>query len=90
MDGRDFLMSELPVLIIGGGGKTGARVNSLLTARGVATRPVSRSAAIPFGWARPETWQAALDGVSNDALGRPARDFSDDARTTAATGVWGA
>jgi uncharacterized protein YbjT (DUF2867 family) len=58
------LMSELPVLIIGGGGKTGARVNSLLTARGVATRPVSRSAAVTFDWARPETWQAALDGVS--------------------------
>jgi len=58
------LMSELPILIIGGGGKTGARVNSLLQARGIATRPVSRSSAIPFDWTRPETWQAALDGVS--------------------------
>ena len=57
-------MSELPVLIIGGGGKTGARINSLLTARGVATRPVSRSSAVTFDWARPETWPAALDGVS--------------------------
>jgi len=57
-------MSELPVLIIGGGGKTGASVNSLFTARSVA-------------------------GV-DDALGRPARDFSDYARATAATGVWGA
>src|SRR3954447_17622516 len=64
VDGRDFLMSELPVLIIGDGGKTGARVNSLLTARGIATWPASRSTAVSFDWARPETWPAALDGVS--------------------------
>jgi uncharacterized protein YbjT (DUF2867 family) len=57
-------MSELPILIIGGGGKTGARVNTLLNARGIATRPVSRSSAVPFDWTRPETWPAALDGVS--------------------------
>jgi len=57
-------MSELPVLIVGGGGKTGARVNALLTAQGIATRPVSRSTAVAFDWSRPGTWQAALDGVS--------------------------
>ena len=57
-------MSELPVLIVGGGGKTGTRVNALLTAQGIATRPVSRSTAVAFDWSRPETWQAALDGVS--------------------------
>ncbi len=57
-------MSELPVLIIGGGGKTGGRVNARLQARGIATRPVSRSTAIAFDWTRPETWPAALDGVS--------------------------
>jgi uncharacterized protein YbjT (DUF2867 family) len=57
-------MSEMPILIIGGGGKTGARVNTLLNARGIATRPVSRSTAVPFDWTRPETWPAALDGVS--------------------------
>jgi uncharacterized protein YbjT (DUF2867 family) len=57
-------MSGMPVLIIGGGGKTGARVNTLLNARGIATRPVSRSTAVPFDWTRPETWPAALDGVS--------------------------
>jgi uncharacterized protein YbjT (DUF2867 family) len=57
-------MSELPILIIGGGGKTGARVNTLLNARGIATRPVSRSTAVPFDWSRPESWPAALDGVS--------------------------
>jgi hypothetical protein len=42
-------MSELPILIIGGAGKTG--------------------------------------GVEQ-ALGRPARDFSDYARATAAAGIW--
>jgi short subunit dehydrogenase-like uncharacterized protein len=29
----------------------------------------------------------AIHGVE-DALGRPAHDFSDDARNTAATGAW--
>jgi uncharacterized protein YbjT (DUF2867 family) len=57
-------MSELPMLIIGGTGKTGVRVNARPRARGIATRPVSRSTDSPFDWARPETWAAALDGVS--------------------------
>jgi uncharacterized protein YbjT (DUF2867 family) len=61
---KDFPMSQLPILIIGGAGKTGVRVNALLQARGLATRTVSRSTAIPFDWTRPETWPAALDGVS--------------------------
>lgn len=52
-----------PVLIIGGNGKTGARVKALLQARGIATRPVSRSSAISFDWTKPPTWPAALDGV---------------------------
>jgi len=53
-----------PILIIGGGGKTGGRVNSLLQAKGFATRPVSRSTTPSFDWTRPEGWAAALDGVS--------------------------
>jgi uncharacterized protein YbjT (DUF2867 family) len=57
-------MSELPILIIGGAGKTGARVNALLRASGVPTRPVSRSTPTPFDWTRPATWPAALAGVS--------------------------
>ena len=55
---------QAPILIIGGAGKTGARVNTLLKQRGIATRPVSRSTPIPFDWTRPEGWSAALDGVS--------------------------
>lgn len=30
----------------------------------MATRPVSRSTAIPFDWTKPATWPAALDGVA--------------------------
>ena len=45
-------MSELPILIVRGGGKTGGRVNSRLQARGIVTHPVSRSTPIPFGRTR--------------------------------------
>ena len=58
-------MSQRPILIIGGSGKTGGRVNTLLQARGIATRPASRSTTIPFDWTRPEAWAAALDGASH-------------------------
>jgi uncharacterized protein YbjT (DUF2867 family) len=53
-----------PILIVGGAGKTGARVNTLLTARGLMTRPVSRSTTPSFDWARPDGWAAALEGVA--------------------------
>jgi uncharacterized protein YbjT (DUF2867 family) len=56
--------SSAPILIIGGAGKTGARVNTLLRARGIATRPVSRSTKPAFDWTQPDTWADALDGVS--------------------------
>lgn len=58
-------MADQPVLIIGAGGKTGGRVDARLRAKGIATRPVSRSSAIPFDWLRPETWDAALDSVAS-------------------------
>jgi len=57
-------MAQLPVLIIGGAGKTGSRVAAQLAARGIVTRTVSRSSTIAFDWTRPETWGPALDGVS--------------------------
>jgi uncharacterized protein YbjT (DUF2867 family) len=56
--------SKNPVLIIGGSGKTGRRVNTLLQQRGIATRPISRSTTPSFDWNRPEGWAAALEGVS--------------------------
>jgi uncharacterized protein YbjT (DUF2867 family) len=52
------------ILIIGGNGKTGARVDTLLKACGIPTRPVSRSSVIPFDWTKRETWPATLAGVS--------------------------
>jgi uncharacterized protein YbjT (DUF2867 family) len=57
-------VTKLPTLIIGANGKTGARVNARLNAKGIATRAASRSSEIAFDWTRPETWSAALDGVS--------------------------
>ncbi|PCE30419.1 NmrA family NAD(P)-binding protein [Burkholderia ubonensis] len=57
-------MATLPVLIVGGSGKTGARVDARLRKLGIATRPVSRSTGTAFDWARRGTWRAALDGVS--------------------------
>ena len=52
------------VLIVGANGKTGGRVPAQLAARGVPVRGVSRSTDIPFDWERPETWAAALEGVT--------------------------
>ena len=49
------------VLVLGGTGKTGRRVTSLL---GPAARPASRSSATKFDWATPETWEPALAGTT--------------------------
>ena len=57
-------MSRDAILIIGAGGKTGARVKARLEARGVATRAVSRSTEVSFDWERPETWANAFDGAT--------------------------
>jgi uncharacterized protein YbjT (DUF2867 family) len=75
-------MAPRPILIVGGTGKTGARVTKLLHARGMATRPVSRSTAIPLDW------NSQVMRCVEEALGRPPRDFSYYVRATAATGVW--
>ena len=55
---------DMPILIIGGTGKTGRRVADTLAARGVATRVASRSGETRFDWDDPATWSAALEGVS--------------------------
>lgn len=57
-------MHNKPILIIGGSGKTGARVDAALQTRGIATRPVSRSSEVPFDWTKRKTWAPALRGVS--------------------------
>lgn len=57
-------MQKEPILIIGVTGKTGRRIAATLAGRGYNVRHGSRPAAIPFDWDAPETWPAALDGVS--------------------------
>ena len=57
-------MQTKPILVIGATGKTGSRIVKRLEDKGVDVRRGSREAAIPFDWEKPETWPAALDGVS--------------------------
>jgi uncharacterized protein YbjT (DUF2867 family) len=51
------------ILVIGGTGKTGRRVASRLTDRGLPVRIGSRAGSPPFDWDDPETWPAALAGA---------------------------
>lgn len=57
--------TQKPVLIIGGIGKTGGRVNTRLQAMGIPTRPVSRSTQPGFDWKDRGTWRAALRGAAS-------------------------
>ncbi|GAA2432572.1 NAD(P)H-binding protein [Actinomadura vinacea] len=56
-------MTEKPILILGGTGKTGRRVASLLRAQGTPVRAASRSGEHPFDWTDRATWAPALEGV---------------------------
>lgn len=53
----------MTTFIAGGTGKTGSRVAARLEARGLDVRRGSRNGTPPFDWDRPDTWEAALDGV---------------------------
>ncbi|WP_028045597.1 hypothetical protein [Cellulomonas sp. URHE0023] len=53
----------MTTFIAGGTGKTGRRVAARLEALGHSTRIGSRNGTPPFDWDRPDTWDAALDGV---------------------------
>jgi uncharacterized protein YbjT (DUF2867 family) len=55
--------ADQPILIIGGNGKTGRRVDERLKTKGFATRPVSRSTTPSFDWNDQSGWAVALDGV---------------------------
>jgi uncharacterized protein YbjT (DUF2867 family) len=52
------------VLVTGATGKTGRGLVQLLAESGRPCRAASRGGEPPFDWARPETWDAALDGVA--------------------------
>jgi uncharacterized protein YbjT (DUF2867 family) len=56
---------QLPILVLGGNGKTGRRVVERLDARGLPVRVGSRSGAPPFDWEDRSTWAPALDGVGS-------------------------
>jgi uncharacterized protein YbjT (DUF2867 family) len=54
---------EHPVLVLGGTGKTGRRVATRLTERGIPVRIGSRSGTPAFDWNDDSTWAATLDGA---------------------------
>ena len=58
----DENLSQL-TLVLGASGKTGRRIVQRLEARGIPTRGGSRSGRPAFDWAKPEDWDAVLDGV---------------------------
>ncbi|WP_214626967.1 NAD(P)H-binding protein [Paenibacillus agaridevorans] len=57
-------VSDQPVLIIGGTGKTGRRVAERLKSQGVEVRVASRTGAAYFDWTDQSTWGKVLEGVS--------------------------
>ena len=52
-----------PILVLGGTGKTGRRIVSRLSERGVPVRIGSRSGTPPFDWEDTATWAPALHGA---------------------------
>lgn len=57
-------MKTTKILVLGANGKTGRRVlERLENNTEVEVRAGSRSAAIPFDWEKPETWQAVLQDI---------------------------
>lgn len=59
-------MKTTKILVLGANGKTGRRVLERLEKNAnVEVRAGSRSAAIPFDWEKPETWQAALKDIDS-------------------------
>ncbi|WP_104168228.1 NmrA family NAD(P)-binding protein [Arthrobacter sp. SX1312] len=53
----------MTTLLLGGAGRTGARINDRLTALGEPTRLASRHTG--FDWDRPDTWPQALSGATS-------------------------
>jgi len=64
-------MTNSPILILGGAGKTGRRVATQLGARGVAFRLASRSSEPRIDWYDESTWSAAVSGSTTAYLAPP-------------------
>ena len=58
-------ISQQPILVLGGNGKTGRRAVQRLAARGLPVRAGSRSGTPPFDWEDRATWVPALDDVGS-------------------------
>ncbi len=56
-------MTDRPIVLVGGLGKTGARIRDRLAARGIATRAASRGTAPAFDWSDRASWAPALAGA---------------------------
>ncbi|GAB3817502.1 SDR family oxidoreductase [Kribbella italica] len=55
----------MTVLVLGSTGSTGRRVADQLRSRDIAVRAASRSGPDVFDWTAPDTWPAALDGITS-------------------------
>jgi uncharacterized protein YbjT (DUF2867 family) len=64
-------MTNTPILILSGKGKTGRRIVDQLTARGVAFRLASRSSERHFDWYDDGTWSATIAGAETAYLAPP-------------------
>jgi len=58
------VMSTHNTLVLGATGKTGRRVTARLRLAGTPVRTASRSSQVRFDWTEPDTWDAALRGIS--------------------------
>jgi len=59
--GADEVMS--PIVVTAATGKTGRRVNAMLSELRLPTLPVSRSSEVPFTWEDESTWPTVLAGA---------------------------
>jgi len=74
------VMSTDNTLVLGATGKTGRRVAARLRLAGTPVRTASRSSQVRFDWTEPDTWDAALRGITAayliaPGLVGPAHDF---------------
>jgi uncharacterized protein YbjT (DUF2867 family) len=64
-------MTNTPILILGGQGKTGRRVAEQLTSQQIPVRLASRSSEQRFDWYDDSTWSAAVAGIDTAYLAPP-------------------
>lgn len=64
-------MTNSPILILGGAGKTGRRIATQLHARGVELKLASRSTEPRFDWHDDSTWAATVRGTDTAYLAPP-------------------